>query len=99
MSEAMLSMVLDIEVERHKREVAAGFKEARDRLLPKQEPTVAKQLYELMRNADNQSRWSQADLAPHPNPYQFGNQASLSGQIGPLGFATLGLGSLFDGLI
>lgn len=38
MSEAMLSMVLDIEVDRHKREVADGFAKARARLIPAPKP-------------------------------------------------------------
>lgn len=40
MSEAMLSMVLDIEVDRHKRELAAEFAEARKKLIPPESPRV-----------------------------------------------------------
>lgn len=91
MSEAMLAMVIDLDVARHKREIADGFRIAREKLTPPPAPKSALQLLqEAMTNvawtgaggaynsamANMQNRWLQQS-ALAANPYNSGGAAWL----------------------
>lgn len=79
MSEAMLTMVLDLDVERHKRELAAAFKSARERLIPPPKPSPLEVLYsDAMRNAVSNHLHYANQLAAAQNPLAFYNHGGAN---------------------
>lgn len=92
MSEAMLTMVLDLDVARHKREMAEAFKSARERLIPPPKPTALEALYNsYMQNAACDPMRYANRLSAAQNQLAFYNQGGASfwgGLFGsPLGVA------------
>lgn len=88
MSEAMLAMVLDLDVERNKREIAEAFSAARKRLIPPPPEKSALQLLaEGMTNCWNPATlWSQRQNAAQLNAYNHGGAFGFGGSI--LGIST-----------
>lgn len=94
MSEAMLAMVLDVEVARHKRELTEAFSAARKRLIPPPKPNALEALYNAaMMNAANNPMRYYNHIAAAQNP--FCNQGVFYNQGGTLGIggSILGIGT------
>jgi hypothetical protein len=88
MSLAMLAMVLDMDVECHKRELREAFAALRKELLPEREPTEAEKFAALMQSALAPSLNGYGQLLsslqaqgafPSNNPYVYGVGGALWG--------------------